>query len=161
MAPVRKVRAIAVSNVGPDAWKEPCDSVIAKFIEEYLAGAGAGAGGQGDAGSKVSPFAGLRWEGEVPVVKIGSEWFKLVSLDGIPAGDIVAFSQRPYDRKWQMRFGEDLVEVLDGMDHHPENNTVQLVVEELDSPNRQTLDGVAMTKATRDAIRSARIAAEE
>ena len=157
MAPGRKFGAIAVSNVGPDSGKGPCDSVIAKFIEEYLAGAG----GPGDAGSKVSPFAGLRWEGEVPVVKIGSEWFRLVSLDGIPAGDLVAFSQRTYDRKWQMRFGEDLVEVLDGMDHHPENNTVQLVVQELDSPDRRTLDGVAMTKANRDAIRSARTAAEE
>jgi len=163
MAPGRKFAAIAVTNVDPESGGKPCDAVVGKFIEHYLAGGGAkgGAGSRADAGRKVSPFSGVRWEGDEPVVKIGLEWFKLVSLDGIAAGDIVAFSQRRFDRKWQMRFAEDLVDVLDGMDHHPENNTVELVVQELDSPNRQTLNGVAMTKANRDAIRAARRAAGE
>ncbi|MGI9240156.1 MAG: serine hydrolase domain-containing protein [Verrucomicrobiales bacterium] len=163
MAPGRKFGAIAVSNVGPEAGRKPCDAVIDQIIEEYLPGDGAEAGADkgGDAGSKVSPFAGLRWQGEVPVVKIGSDWFKLVSLDGIATGKIVAFSQQTHGSKWQMRIGEDLIEVLDGMGHHPEDNTVQLVVEELESPNRQTLERVAMTKANRDAIRSARTAGGE
>ncbi len=163
MAPGRKFAAIAVSNVDPESGGKPCDSVVGKFIEQYLAGGGTkgGAAKNGDAGRKVSPFSGVRWEGDEPVVKIGREWFKLVSIDGIAAGDIVAFSQRRYDSRWQMRFAEDLVDVLEGMGHHPEDNTVELVVQELDSPNRQALNGVAMTKENRDAIREARRAAGE
>lgn len=50
---------------------------------------------------KKSPFTGVRWEGDKPVVKIGEEWFALVSLDGIAAGDIVAFSRRTYaSERW-------------------------------------------------------------
>ena len=158
MAPGRKFAAIAVSNVDPESGGEPCDSVVGKFIEHYLPGGGLEgvAGNSGDAGRKVSPFSGVRWEGDEALVKIGDAWFKLVSLDGIGAGKIVAFSQKTYGGKWQMRFAEDLVDVLDGMGHHPEDNTVELVVQELGSSNRQTLSGVAMTKENRDAIRVAR-----
>ena len=38
------------------------------------------------------PFAAVRWQQSQPEVKIGEEWFTLVSLDGLPASDIVAFS---------------------------------------------------------------------
>jgi hypothetical protein len=49
--------------------------------------------GQPDEYPKRAPFTGVRWEGNKPVVKIGDEWFTLVSLDGIAAEDIVAFSR--------------------------------------------------------------------
>ena len=54
-------------------------------------------------------------------VKVGDEWFKLVSLDEIPASEIVAFSQRTYGNKWQKRFEEDLVELLTRMGHPPQD----------------------------------------
>lgn len=162
MAPKRGFAAIAVSNVDNLSAAGPCDSVVAAFIEKYLAGGDAEpqADGEGIVGTKVSPFRGVRWDGDEPEVKIGSEWFKLVSLDGIAAKDIIGFSQRSYAGKWKMRFAEDLVELLGGMKHHPKGS-VQLVVRALDSSETQTMDDVAMTKENRDAIRSARIDAGE
>jgi hypothetical protein len=101
--------------------------------------------------SKRAPYTGVRWEGDTPVVKIGEEWFKLVSLDGRPLSDIVAFSRRTYGNKWRKRFAEDLVEVLIGMGHVPKD-TVRLVVMPLGSQETRTLEDVPITRANRQAI---------
>lgn len=103
---------------------------------------------------KRAPFSGVRWEGDKPVVKIGEEWFTLVSLDGVAAEDIVAFSWRTYVDRWRKRFEEDLVEVLFRMGHEPKD-IVRLVVRPLGSTETRTLEEVAMTKANRQAIRAA------
>ncbi len=103
---------------------------------------------------KRAPYTAVRWEGDTPVVKIGDEWLTLISLDGVAAGDIVAFSRRTYQENWQKRFEEDLVEVLAGMGHEPKD-TVQLVVSPPGSSEKQTLDVVPMTEANRDAIKAA------
>jgi hypothetical protein len=87
------------------------------------------------------------------VVKVGEEWFTLVSLDGIETEEIVAFSQRTYKNKWQKRFGENLVEVLAGMGHQT-TRTVRLVVSPLDTSSQRTLERVAMTEANRLAIKA-------
>jgi CubicO group peptidase (beta-lactamase class C family) len=108
---------------------------------------------------KRAPFTGVRWEGEKPVVKIGDEWFTLVSLDGIATADIAAFSQRTYANSWQKRFEEDLVEVLTRMGHEPKD-PVQLVVSPHDSPATRTLENVPMTEANRRAIYAAALARE-
>jgi hypothetical protein len=109
---------------------------------------------------KRAPYTGVRWEGDEPVVKIGEEWFTLVSLDGIAAADIVAFCKRTYEDLWQKRFEEDLVEVLVGMGHEPKD-TVRLVVRPLGSQATRTLEGVAMTEANRRAIRASASEASE
>jgi hypothetical protein len=103
---------------------------------------------------KRAPFSGVRWQGNKPVVKIGEEWFMLVSLDRIPAEDIVAFSRWTYVDKWRKRFAEDLVEVLTRMGHPP-RDTVTLVVQSLTSPEIRTLEDVPMTEANRRAIYNA------
>ena len=149
-APRRKFAAIAVTNVHDDS-HVPCDAVVGRFIGTYLAGAG----GNGAGGRKVSPFAGVRWEEDEPVVKVGKKWYTLVSLDGIAAEKIVKFSKRTYEDKWQKRFEEDLVEVLEGMEHEP-GDRVELVVKALGSGFTKTLKGVAMTRENREAIRDAR-----
>jgi CubicO group peptidase (beta-lactamase class C family) len=109
--------------------------------------------------SEKSPFAAVRWQSSQPEVKVGDEWFKLVSLDGIPAADIVAFSRRTYDGLWRKRFEEDLVALLTGMGHPPKD-TVTLVVQALTSHETRTLEDVPMTKANRHAIRHAAQARE-
>jgi hypothetical protein len=106
-----------------------------------------------------APFTGVRWERNEPVVKIGKEWFQLVSLDGIAAGDIVAFSQRTYWLRWQKRFEEDLVEVLTRMGHEP-GDSVRLVVRPLGSSTTRTLEDVPMTEANRRTIYKAARARE-
>lgn len=109
--------------------------------------------------SRKSPFAAVRWQESQPEVKVGDEWFKLVSLDGLPASEIVTFSRRTYPDLWQKRFEEDLVEVLTGMGHEP-GETVRLVVMPEGSQETQTLEGVPMTTANRRAIREAAQARE-
>jgi hypothetical protein len=101
-----------------------------------------------------SPFAAVRWQQSQPEVKVGNEWFKLISLEGLPASEIVAFSQTTYGSKWQKRFEEDLVELLTRMGHPPQDK-VTLVVQSLTSPETRKLEGVRMTRANRQAIRNA------
>jgi hypothetical protein len=103
---------------------------------------------------KRAPYSGIRWEEDKPVVKIGQQWFTLVSLDGIAAEDIVAFSRRTYLDKWRKRFEEDLVEILTRMGHPPQD-TVTLEVQSLTSSQTQTLEEVPMTEANRRAIYNA------
>ncbi|HIK92204.1 MAG TPA: hypothetical protein EYG03_09530, partial [Planctomycetes bacterium] len=98
-----------------------------------------------------SPFAAVRWQEYQPEVKLGEEWFKLVSLDEIPASEIVSFSRRTYGNRWHKRFEEDLVELLTGMKHPPQD-TVTLVVQSLTSSETSVREDVPMTYANRRAI---------
>ncbi len=110
--------------------------------------------------AKVAPYTGVRWEGNEPKVKIDDEWFKLVSLNELPASEIVVFSQKTYDSLWQKRFEEDLVELLTSMGHPPQD-TVKLVLESLTSPPEMRVrEDVPMTAANRRAIRDAAQARE-
>jgi CubicO group peptidase (beta-lactamase class C family) len=113
----------------------------------------------GESFPKVSPFAAVRWHESRPQVQVGDEWFQLVSLDTIPATEIVAFSQRTYGDKWQKRFEEDLVELLTRMGHAP-GETVTLVVQAPTSSETRTLEEVPMTAANRHAIRAAAMSRE-
>lgn len=109
---------------------------------------------------KLAPYAAIRWEGEQPVVKIGQEWVKLVSLNGIASEDIVAFSRRTYEGLWQKRFEEDLVEVLTRMGHEPKD-AVRLIVRPVGSRKDRTLEDVPMTLENRLAIKMANSAIME
>jgi CubicO group peptidase (beta-lactamase class C family) len=104
-----------------------------------------------------SPFTAVRWQQSQPEVRVGDEWFKLVSLDGIPVSKIVAFSRRTNGNKWRMRFEEDLVALLTRMGHPPKD-TVTLVVRSLTSSERRTLKDVPMTEENRQAIKDAALA---
>jgi hypothetical protein len=108
----------------------------------------------GEGYPKKSPFAAVRWQQSQPEVKIGEEWFKLVSLDEIPASEMVAFSRRTYGDRWRKRFEEDLVELLTGM-KHPPRDKVTLVVQSLTSSETWVREDVPMTYANRRAIRAA------
>lgn len=108
---------------------------------------------------KKSPFEAVRWEGFDPEVQVDGEWFMLVSLDGIPASEIVDFSRRTFGSRWDKRFEEDLVELLTRMGH-PAEDTVTLVVQSLTTSETQTLEAVRMTRANREAIRNAAQARE-
>ena len=103
---------------------------------------------------KKSPFAAVRWQENQPEVQVGGEWYRLVSINDVPAEDIVAFSRKTYAEKWQKRFEEDLVELLWRMEHSP-GDTVKLVVMSLTSPDTHVLQGIPMTREDRRAIRAA------
>ncbi|WP_417386022.1 hypothetical protein [Gimesia sp.] len=90
----------------------------------------------------------MRWQASQPEVKLGNEWYQLLSLNGIAASEIVDFSKQTYDAKWQKRFEEDLVELLTRMGHPPADS-VTLEVQSLDSSEKQTLKEVPMTYENR------------
>lgn len=102
---------------------------------------------------RLSPFAAVRWQESQPEVKLGQQWYGLVSLDNLPAAEILAFSRQSYGKRWQKRFEEDLVELLSRMGHPPQN-TVTLVLQSLTSSERQVLQDVPMTAANRQAIKA-------
>lgn len=103
---------------------------------------------------KKSPFAAVRWQHSQPEVKVGQQWYKLVSLDDLPISEIVIFSQGTYGNSWRKRFEEDLVELLTRMGHPPQDK-VTLVVQSLTSEETQVLESFPMTEANRQAIREA------
>ncbi|MEQ8209913.1 MAG: serine hydrolase domain-containing protein [Lacipirellulaceae bacterium] len=108
----------------------------------------------GKAALKTAPFQAIRWQDEQPEVKVKGRWYKLVKLDHLTTEKILAFSRQTYNSKWQKRFEEDLVELLQAMGHAP-NRRVTLEVQPLDSAETKTLKRIPMTKANRESIRNA------
>ena len=97
-----------------------------------------------------SPFNAVRWQDSQPEVRFDDEWFKLVSLNEIPAPEIVTFSQQTFEDQWQQRFEEDLVELLPHM-KHPPADTVTLVVQSLTTSETSVREDVPMTEENRAA----------
>jgi len=104
---------------------------------------------------KLAPFDGLRWNGDVPEVQVGSTWYELVSIDGTSQAEILAFCKKTWRRVWRKRFNEDLVEVLSRMGSPP-GTTVDLGVRDLSGGAVKTLKGVAMTAERRQALHAQR-----
>jgi CubicO group peptidase (beta-lactamase class C family) len=142
---------LVVAVASNDGDIEQAESAAWKIVWDHVAD---GAQPQPVEYAKQSPFAAVRWKQSHPEVEVGGEWFKLVSLDEIPASEIVTFSKRNYGDLWRKRFEEDLVELLTRMGH-PLRDKVTLVVQPPDSTETQTLDDVPMTEANRWAIKSA------
>lgn len=100
---------------------------------------------------KRSPFAAVRWDAAQPEVLLDDEWFMLVSLNRIPASEIVAFSKKTFKGDWQKRFEEDLVELLTLM-QQPPADTVTLTVQSLTTSESLTRKNIPMTEENRTAI---------
>lgn len=104
--------------------------------------------------SRKSPFAAVRWQESQPEVRLGDEWFRLVSLNDLPASEIIVAGKRLYRNLWRKRFEEDLVELLTRMGHPPQD-TVTLVVQSLTTGETSVRSSVPMTEENRRAIRNA------
>ena len=102
-------------------------------------------------GPKLSPFQAVRWQDATPQVQVNNAWYELVSLNDIPAADIVTFCKQVQPDDFQKRFDEDLPAVLTLMGHDP-GTSVTLVVKDPQSGKEQTLEKVEMTKENRRAI---------
>lgn len=70
--------------------------------------------------ARVAPFTAVRWVNDEPEVRIDDEWFRSISIDGIPTSRITRFAEARFGERARMRFAEDLVEVLSSMGHDPE-----------------------------------------
>ncbi|MCG6157525.1 hypothetical protein [Rubinisphaera margarita] len=104
--------------------------------------------------AKLSPFSAVRWNENRPEVEINEQWYRLIALNDIPVEEILAFSRTTYESRWQMRFEEDLVELLSRMGRPPAK-TVSLTVQSFPSGEVQTMKKVPMTHANRTAIKTA------
>jgi hypothetical protein len=93
----------------------------------------------------------VRWKKAQPEVEVDGAWYKLVSIDGVAAEGIVAFSQKTYDAKWRKRFEEDLVEVLTRMGRPP-GETARLEVRQVGTDVTRVLEAVPWSAANRSAI---------
>ncbi|TDO20888.1 S41 family peptidase [Pedobacter duraquae] len=75
--------------------------------------------GQKLALKKTSPFTAVRWDNEEPMVEFDNEWYCLEKIDVFKKEELLAFCKKQYGSKWQKRFSEDLVEVLQGLGYQP------------------------------------------
>ena len=80
---------------------------------------------------------------------------ELVSIDEIPAGEIVAACRNNYAELWEKRFVEDIVKVLVDMGHPP-GATVKLVLRDSETGATRTIDEAPMTQENRRRVYAAR-----
>ena len=91
-----------------------------------------------------SAFTGVRWEGDKPIVRFEDQWYELVSFHGIPVEEILKHCD---EKGWpkQMRFTEDLVQIVRLMGHKIDKTTNLVLRDE--SGNVVTKNDVVMTEA--------------
>lgn len=112
---------------------------------------------QGD-WARLSPFTEVVCQPDDSVlVRMDDEerLLQLVSIDEIPAGEIIATSRSTYRDSWEKRFVEDLVEVLAGMEHRT-GETVALLLRDPDSGETRLIDEAPMTRDNRRKVYAAR-----
>lgn len=68
---------------------------------------------------KASPFTAVQWENEQPIVQFEDDWYHFEKLDHFSKKQILDFCKKQFGHKWQKRFSEDLVEVLQGLRYQP------------------------------------------
>lgn len=76
---------------------------------------------------KASPFSAVKWEKDQPVVQFENEWYNFEKLGHFSKEELLVFCKDQFGSKWQKRFSEDLVEVLQGLNYQvPEKVGLQL-----------------------------------
>ncbi|MCG8651068.1 MAG: beta-lactamase family protein [Pirellulales bacterium] len=113
-APEHNVGVAIITNCGgPDV-----DPLGYKLLTESVDSPSAALITQ-DGYAKVAPYNGVRWENDLPIVRVRGQWSRLVSIDGIPIERIMEFARAKYGEKARKRFAEDLVQLLFEMGHAP------------------------------------------
>ncbi len=102
-----------------------------------------------------TPYADLRWVRDSPEVQVDGEWYALVAIDDLKSAYLVGFCQQSNERNWRKRFSEDLIQVLNRQGNLALGG-VDLTLRDLQTGELLQRDGVAMSEAWRDRIRSRR-----
>jgi hypothetical protein len=108
------------------------------------------------AGPFISPFHAVRWNDATPQVQVNDAWYELISLNDLPADQILAWCRELDDKGWQKRFEEDLPEVLIREGHDP-GTSVKLDLKKLDTGEEKVLEKVEMTADNRRATMQAKL----
>ena len=93
----------------------------------------------------VTPYSGVHWENERPIVRLEDQWLPLISIDGVSAESITEFCRKEYGEKAKKRIAEDIVQVLADMGHEPDWH----VTLELDRSGNRMTTRVLMTEKNR------------
>ncbi len=103
---------------------------------------------------RLSPFQAVHWQGQTPQVRVDGTWYKLLAFNDLSADQLVALCKSMDSDRWQKRFEEDLIEVLQRGGYQP-GTTATLKVQELTTGEQKVLKNVPMTEANRRAILNA------
>jgi len=104
---------------------------------------------------EISPFTAVVCEEDEARVQFQDQVYDLISIDNLPTKRILDYAKKRYGDRWEKRFAEDLVRVLDGMGHSP-GDTVKLVLLDPRSGKERIVDNALMTQANRQAVWRAR-----
>jgi hypothetical protein len=100
---------------------------------------------------RLSPFEAVQWHDLTPHVQVGGKWYELLTINDVPASQVVAFSMSKDPSTGQKHFDEDLVELLMLLGHWSGNIATLNVREDL-SGSTKTLHDVPMTEINRNML---------
>ncbi|CAL2076885.1 TSPc domain-containing protein [Tenacibaculum sp. 190524A02b] len=61
---------------------------------------------------KKSPFTGVKWSENSPIIRYNKKWYLLKTIDGFTQEELIKLCKENFGGKWKKRFSEDLVYVL-------------------------------------------------
>ena len=100
---------------------------------------------------KLSPFTQVSCHDDNAVVVFSGRRYELISIDGLPAVQILDFCHKTFAARWEKRFAEDLVEVLSGMGKVVDSS-VNLVLKDLDTDKVIEVSDAPMTAENRRSV---------
>lgn len=105
-------------------------------------------------GARTSPFEMVRFRDSQPEVLVAGRWFAPERIGGIALETLLAHAVQRHGDRWDKRFCEDLPQLLDELGQ-PAGDTLELVLRDLQSGQRETIPAAALRADYRDAIHAA------
>ena len=105
----------------------------------------------GESFPKLSPFTKVSCHDDNAVVVFSGKRYELISIDELPAMQILEFCHKTYAARWEKRFAEDLVEVLSGMGKTV-GSSVNLVLKDLETDKVIRVSDAPMTTENRRSV---------
>lgn len=107
--------------------------------------------GVNDDAPKISPFTEVRFDEGRVIVTYEDQTYRWLSIDDIEVEDMIRSAKWRFGFTWQKRIAEDMVDVLWGMGHQPDE-TVRLRLEVLETGEIVPIDDAKMTSENRSAV---------
>lgn len=100
---------------------------------------------------RLSPFTKVVFDGDVVLVDYDNKTWHWMELNEISVKKIVESAKDQFGDRWKKRISEDLVEVLDGMNHRP-GETVSLTLVDPKTKDSRFIENAVMTYENRRAV---------
>lgn len=143
-APRHGIGVVVLANIG-DPEVEP----IGRWLLERSVPADAPRDPRGEH-PMIAPFTGVRWENDLPVVRVNEKWYGLTAINGIPIAEIMESAREQFGNRARKRLAEDLPRLMAGMGR-PTRRDVTLGLRDADGT--VTTRTVRMTEAKRQRVR--------